>query len=140
MEKHTVLFLCTGNSARSQIAEAFLREIAGDRFESHSAGLEPKEINPLTIRVMNEIGISLDGQESKPLSNYLAKRHVHHVITVCADAESKCPQVWPFGAEILHWPFDDPAAAEGTEEEKLVVFRRVRDEVREKISTWVESH
>src|SRR5664280_2052023 len=95
MEKLRVLFLCTGNSARSQMAEAFLRKYAGDRFEVHSAGLEPKDLNPLTVRVMEEAGFDMSGHRSKGIGEYLGKVLFQYLITVCDDAEKNCPTVWP---------------------------------------------
>lgn len=137
MPKSNVLFLCTGNSARSQMAEAFLRHYAGDLFNAYSAGLEPKGMNPLTVKVMNEIGISLDGQYSKSLREYLGKQLFAYLVTVCADAEAKCPMVWPGVQYRLHWKFDDPAAAQGSEEQKLAKFRDVRDQIEATIKIFV---
>ncbi|HOE34929.1 MAG: arsenate reductase ArsC [Chloroflexi bacterium] len=136
--KKRVLFLCTGNSARSQMAEAFVRAYASDRFEAHSAGLEPKPINPLTYRVMEEIGISLEGQRSKPVDEFLTKTHFHTLVTVCDDAEKNCPTIWPGLVERLHWSFQDPAAFEGTEAERLEKFRQVRDQIDRKVRQWLE--
>jgi arsenate reductase len=138
MEKKTrVLFLCTGNSARSQIAEAFLRLHGGDRFEAHSAGLEPKGINPYTRRVLAEVGVDISGQSSKDLTVYLGKTHFGYLVTVCSNAEARCP-IFPGVATRLHWPFDDPAAVEGTDGEKLAAFRRVRDAIEARILTWLD--
>ena len=95
MEKQRVLFLCTGNSCRSQMAEAFLRGYAGQYFDVYSAGLEPKPINPYTIQVMDEIGIDLSGQTSKGIDAYLGKVLFKYLITVCDDAEKNCPSTWP---------------------------------------------
>ena len=137
MNKSKVLFLCTGNSARSQMAEAFLRAYAGDRFEAYSAGLQPKPIHPLTRQVMNEIGFDLEGQRAKDVTEYLGKVHFGYLITVCDDAERNCPKTFPGLGARAHWALDDPAAFEGTEDERLAVFRRVRDEIRERVRTWV---
>jgi len=131
-----VLFLCTGNSARSQMAEGFLRHYAGDRYEIHSAGLEPRPVNPLAIQAMSEIGIDISGQRSKAVADYLGIVHFGYLITVCTDAERQCP-IFPGVSIRLHWAFDDPAAAEGTEEERLEVFRRVRDEIDARIRAWL---
>ena len=139
MSKTRVLFLCTGNSARSQMAEAFLRKYAGEKFEPHSAGLEPKGMNPLTVQAMNEIGIDLSAQTSKGINTYLGKVLFQYMITVCDDAENKCPTVWPGVNHRLHWSFADPAMFEGTEEEKLANFRAVRDQIKQRIKTWIES-
>ena len=135
--KPKVMFLCTGNSARSQMAEAFTRKYAGDQFEVHSAGLEPKGINPFTIRVMEEIGISLDGQRSKSLNEYLAKVHFAHLFTVCGHAEQNCPRIFLTQGKHEHWDFEDPATLEGTEEEKLAKFREVRDQIDHRVQNWL---
>ena len=137
MDKIRVLFLCTGNSARSQMAEAFLRRLGGDRYEAFSAGLEPKEIHPLTRQVMAEIGYDLEGHRAKSLTEYLGKAHFGYLVTVCDRAEQKCP-IFPGMGQRLHWSFDDPAAAEGSEEERLAVFRRVRDEIQTRIAAWLQ--
>lgn len=135
MTKPRVLFLCTGNSARSQMAEAFLRKYAGDRFEVHSAGLEPSALNPLTVKVMEEAGIDMSGHFAKPLTTYLGKTHFAYLITVCSRADEKCP-IFPGMGQRLHWPFEDPAAATGTEAERLAVFREVREEIEQKVKEW----
>jgi arsenate reductase (thioredoxin) len=126
-----VLFLCTHNSARSQMAEGLLSHLAGDRFEAMSAGTEATRVRPLAIRAMEEIGIDISGQESKTLDQYL-QEPFDHVITVCDDANEACP-FFPGAANRLHWSFEDPSKAEGSEEQRLQVFRRVRDELRERI-------
>jgi arsenate reductase len=136
MDKPKVLFLCTGNSARSQMAEAFLRKYANDRFEVFSAGLEPKGIHPLTVRVMQEKGISLEGQTSKLLSVYMGKVNFDWLITVCDNADKNCPFFPGIGSR-LHWPFEDPAALVGSEEEQLAKFRQVRDAIELKINNWL---
>jgi len=138
MAKSNVLFLCTGNSARSQIAEALLRHHAGDRFEVFSAGLEPKGINPYTIRVMDEVGIDVRGQKSESVSLYMARMFYRYIITVCSDADKSCPQaLWVAGGTKLHWPFDDPAAATGDDEEIMATFRDIRDQIDAKIKVWL---
>lgn len=137
MDKQRVLFLCTGNSARSQIAEAFLRKYGSDRFEAHSAGLEPKGLNPFTVKVMHEIGIDVSGQTSKGVDTYLGKTLFQYLVTVCDDADKNCPTVWPGVSNRMHWSFQDPAATVGTEEEKLAKFREVRDLIEVKIKGWL---
>jgi arsenate reductase (thioredoxin) len=132
-----VLFLCTGNSARSQMAEAFLRKYAGERFEAHSAGLEPKPLHPLTVKVMEEIGVDMSGHTSKGFETYLGKMLFQYLITVCDEAEKNCPTTWPGVSNRLHWYFEDPAAFTGTEEEKLAKFRQVRDQIDEKVRAWL---
>jgi arsenate reductase len=137
MSKQRILYLCTGNSARSQMVEAFLRKYAGEAYEPHSAGLEPKGVNPLTVRVMDEIGIDISGQTSKGIETYLGKTLFQYLITVCDDADKNCPTVWPGVNTRMHWSFEDPARFEGTEEEKLAKFREVRDQMERKIKEWV---
>ena len=137
MPKTKVLFLCTGNSARSQMAEAFLREHADERFEAYSAGLEPKGINPYTVRVMEEVGLSLDGHRSKVLTEYIGQVHFGYLITVCGDADEKCPSTFPGMGQRLHWAFEDPAAFDGSEEEILDKFRDVRDLIDVRIKGWL---
>ncbi len=137
VEKQRVLFLCTGNSARSQMAEAFLRIQAGDRFEAFSAGVEPKGINALTVRVMEEAGIDISSQRSEGVKEYLGRGLFQYLITLCDDAEKNCPTIWPGVNRRLHWAFDDPAAATGTEEERLAKFREVRDAIEQMIQEWL---
>lgn len=130
-DRARVLFLCTHNSARSQMAEGLLRHLAGDRFEAMSAGTEATRVRPLAVRAMEEIGIDVLGQESKTLEQYLHEPF-DYVITVCDDANEACP-FFPGAANRLHWSFEDPSKAEGSEEEQLVVFRSVRDRLRRRI-------
>lgn len=136
MSKPKVLFLCTGNSARSQMAEGFLRHYAGDEYDVYSAGLEPRPVNPLAVDVMREVGIDISGQTSKGVRDYLGRVHFGFIITVCTDAERNCP-IFPGVSIRLYWPFDDPAAATGTEEQRRAVFRRVRDEIGAAVQTWL---
>ncbi len=138
MQKLKVLFLCTGNSARSQMAEAFLRKYAGNYFEVYSAGLDPKEIKPYTIQVMKELDVDLGSQYSKHVQEYLGKLNFKYLITVCSDAEKNCPTIFPGVSQRLHWSFDDPATFEGNEEEKLQKFRQVRDQIDQKIKIWIK--
>ncbi|MFZ0930878.1 MAG: arsenate reductase ArsC [Syntrophobacteraceae bacterium] len=138
MENERVLFLCTGNTARSQMAEAFLRKYAGKHFGAYSAGLQPSAVNPYTERVMREIGIDLSGQRSKSVKEYLGKMSFTYLITVCAEAEANCPTTFPGIGKRLSWAFDDPAAVEGSEEEKLQKFREARDQVEKRIRLWLE--
>jgi len=127
--KPTVLVLCTGNSCRSHIAEGILRKAAGGLFEVESAGSSPAGyVHPLAIRVMSEIGIDISNHRSKHLSEFL-NRPIETVITVCGNADQACPS-FPGQVNRYHWGFDDPAKATGTDDEKLAVFRRVRDEMR----------
>ena len=136
-KKPQVLFLCTGNSARSQMAEALLRRYAGDHFDVHSAGLEPLGINPYTIKVLNDINYDTSSHRSKNLREYMGHHHSAYVITVCGHADKNCPHgLWSSGVK-LHWPFDDPAAFEGSDEEILAVFRDIRDQIDQKIQAWL---
>jgi arsenate reductase len=136
MKKKKLLFLCTGNSARSQMAEAFLRKYAGKHFEVYSAGLEPKGIDPLTIQVMEETGVDMSQHSSKDLHQFIGKVHFDYMITVCGRAEKNCP-IFPGMGIRLHWSFEDPAEIEGTREEKQAKFREVRDQIDERICTWL---
>lgn len=137
MTQQRILFLCTGNSARSQMAEAFVRKYAGDRFEAYSAGLEPKGLNPLTVKAMNEIGMDVSGQHSKSIETYLGKMHFQYLVTVCDDADKNCPTGIPGVDQRMHWSFEDPAAVEGSEEERLAKFREVRDLIEKKVKDWL---
>lgn len=125
--KPKVLFLCTGNSARSQMAEGFLRHLAGNKYEALSAGIEPKGLHPLAVQAMREAGIDISGQRSKDARELLGAP-IQFVVTVCSSAKEKCP-VFPGTVKFLHWDLDDPAAAAGAPEEKLAAFRRVRNEI-----------
>ena len=126
-----VLFLCTHNSARSQMAEGLLRHLAGDGFEIHNAGTEATYVRPEAIAAMAEIGADVSGQESKTLERYLGEPF-EYVVTVYDAANEACP-VFPGAKNRLHWSFEDPSQATGTEEERLEVFRRAREEIRERI-------
>jgi arsenate reductase len=119
------------------MAEAFLRKYGDGHFEPHSAGLEPKGLNPLTVQVMNEAGIDISGQTSKGIETYLGKTLFQYLITVCDDADKNCPTVWPGVNRRMHWSFEDPARFEGSEEEKLAKFREVRDLIEKRIKEWV---
>ena len=130
-ERSRVLFLCTHNSARSQMAEGLLQVLGGDRFEAFSAGTEATQVRPLAVRAMAELGIDISGQESKTLERYL-DQPFDQVITVCDQANEACPVF--FGArERLHWSFPDPSQATGSEDEQLAVYRSVRDAIRARI-------
>lgn len=136
-DKPTVLVLCTGNSCRSHLAEGLLRAAAGDLFEVASAGSKPAGyVHPLAIDVMKEIGIDISGHRSKHLNEFL-DQNVETVITVCGNADQVCP-IFPGQVNRHHWPFDDPAHATGTEEEKLAVFRRVRNEIRRTFTAYAD--
>ena len=139
MDKPRVLFLCTGNSARSQMAEALLREYADDQFEVHSAGVEPKGyILPEVLTIMKELNLDMSGYRSKSVSEYLGKLHFSHVITVCGDAEKNCPTVFLNMGKHEHWPFDDPAKFDGSPSEMLIFTRSIRDQIAYRIQEWLE--
>lgn len=131
MGKTKVLFLCTHNSARSQMAEGLLRGMAGDAFEAHSAGTEETEVRPLAVEAMREVGVDISWQESKTLDRYI-EDSFEYVITVCDDANEACP-FFPGVERRLHWSFEDPSKAEGSEEERLAVYRGVRENIRTRI-------
>lgn len=136
--KPIVLFLCTGNSCRSQMAEGFLRKLAGDQYDVHSAGTEAKgEIHPLAIKVMVEKGIDLAGQYPKGIEKYLGRLPVRRLIIVCGGAEEKCPRVFPGILTREFWPFDDPAAYTGPAEGALFEFRAIRDQIEGRIKQWL---
>src|SRR5262249_38928534 len=139
MTKPNVLVLCTGNSCRSQMAEGFLRQLAGDRFEVFSAGTEPRdEVHPLAVEVMAETGIDISRQHPKSVKEFLGRLPVRYLISVCDGANESCPRIVPGLLERLFWPFDDPARFEGTPEEMIAAFRLVRDEIRERIIGWLK--
>jgi arsenate reductase (thioredoxin) len=133
---YRILFLCTGNSARSQMAEGFARHFAGDRLEVFSAGTNPVPVNPLAIQVMQEVGIDISGQVSKGLAD--VPRDLDLVVTVCDQAAETCP-LFPGEVRVEHISFEDPAAAQGSLEEKLAVFRRIRDEIAEAVRELLAS-
>jgi len=132
VNKEKVLFICTHNAARSQMAEGLLRALYGDRYEVYSGGLEPSRVNPYAIKVMAEIGIDISGQHSKGIEGFYDMK-IDHVITVCDNAHHKCP-FFAGGKNYIHKGFEDPAEFEGSEDEKLEVFRRVRDEIKD----WIK--
>ena len=139
MTRQKVLFLRTGNSARSQMAEAFLRLYAGGQYEAYSAGIEPKgHILPDVLTVMKERGLALSNQTSKGVEEYLGKVHFAYVITVCADAEENCPAVFLNMGKYEHWPFNDPAKFKGSDDERLKRVREVRDQIDQRVLHWIE--
>ena len=130
--KKRILFLCTGNSCRSQMAEGLLRHFRGNKFEVYSAGVKPTRINPLSIKAMNEIGIDISNQKSKSVEEFLSQPF-DIVVTVCDNAKQTCP-IFPGKYKKLHWNLGDPAEAKGSDEERLKVFRKIRDAIRSKIN------
>lgn len=133
--RRRVLFLCTHNSARSQMAEGWVRTLAGDRVEAASAGTEQTRVNPLAVQAMAEVGIDISRHASKTLDRFVPERW-DWVITVCDAANERCP-VFPGAGARLHWSFDDPAAVTGSEAERLAAFRRVRDEIAARLESWL---
>ena len=132
--KKRVLILCTGNSARSQMAEGLWRHEAGDRFDVSSAGTKPTKVRPEAIAVMKELGIDISGHRSKPLDEFLGQEF-DYVITVCDHANEICP-VFPGGTQRVHWSLEDPAAVAGSETERLSAFRRIRDQIHERVKEF----
>ncbi len=137
MEKATVLFLCIHNAARSQMAEAFLKKFAGDRFEVCSAGYEIREIDPFVPRVMAEVGLDLSDYRSKSVVEFLGKMTVDYLIIVCEKFEENCPTTFPGIKDRFYWPFEDPVGLVGSEAEKLAKFREVRDQIAARIKLWL---
>ena len=135
MTQDAILVLCTGNSARSQMAEGLLRKSIGDRFDIFSAGTKPSFVRPEAIAVMAEIGTDISGQRSKSVNEFMG-RPFRYVITVCDNARESCP-VFPAQTERMHWSFEDPAAVEGTPEERRAAFRRIRDQMAQRIAGFV---
>ncbi len=139
MNKKKVLFVCIHNSARSQMAEAFLNLLAGDRFEAESAGLEPGSLNPLAVEAMREIGIDISGNKTKSVFDFIKQGKLfHYVITVCDETSgSQCP-IFSGYVRRLHWNFPDPSALEGTCEKRLEKTREIRDQIRAKTEAWIK--
>ena len=138
MMKQKVLILCTGNSCRSQMAEGYLRYFADDRFEVNSAGLDPSVVNPKAIQVMQEDGIDISWHKSKDVSQFSGQKF-DYIITVCNNAKEHCP-FFPGEAERIHWSFEDPANATGTEQEVLEIFRKVRDQIKSTMAIFAKEH
>jgi arsenate reductase (thioredoxin) len=137
--KKKVLFICVHNSARSQMAEAWLNHTCGDFFEAQSAGLEPGTINPLVVQAMGEEGINLSGKKTQRVFDvWKSGQMVQYVITVCSDAEAKGCPIFPGVTTRLHWPFPDPSQLTGTQDEKLRQVRNIRDRIRARIEEWCE--
>jgi len=140
MDKRKVLFICVHNSARSQMAEAFLKQMAGDSFEVESAGLDPGKLNPLAVEVMKEAGIDISQNNTKSVFDFYKQgKQYDYVITVCDESQAKGCPVFPGKGQRLHWGFDDPSSFTGSNEEKLVKTRVVRDAIKSKIEEWLKS-
>ena len=138
MEKKRILVLCTGNSARSQMAEGLLRHEGGDRFEVFSAGTKPSHVRPEAIAAMGELGIDISGHRSKAVDEF-AGQELEFLITVCNNANETCP-VFAGAAKRLHWPFEDPAAVEGPYDLRLAAFRTIRDEIHARVQLWLDGN
>lgn len=137
MAKTKVLFLCVHNSARSQMAEAFLRDLAPSEYEAYSAGLEPTSIDPLVVEVMGERGMDVSDWRAKGVKEYLGRVHFGYLITVCLLAEESCPTTFPGISTHLNWSFADPANAQGSYDERLAVYRETRDQIEKRVREWV---
>jgi arsenate reductase (thioredoxin) len=137
--KPRVLFVCTHNAARSQMAEALLRHYAGERFEVLSAGYAPTEVHPLTRQVLADVGIDASGLRAKSLDHFLAKVSLAYAIIVCDQGEDGCPRLYPFALHTLYWPFEDPTEAKGSTAERLRTFRSVRDQIDRRLQAWLEA-
>ena len=135
MKAARVLFLCTGNSARSQMAEALLRNLSKGKIECFSAGTDPRPLHPLAVKAMAEIGVDISAQKSKPLDRYL-DQEFDFVIAVCTRAAQQCPQ-WPHSREQIRWAIEDPSEATGDEEQRMRVFRKVRTELSHRLGLFV---
>lgn len=135
--KRKVLFVCIHNSARSQMAEAFLNQLCGDHFEAHSAGIEPGKLNPIVVEAMQEIGVDISGNQTKSVFDlYRSGKSFAYVVAVCdPEAAERCP-IFPGVTQRLHWPFPDPSSAAGSREEKLAFTRTVRDQIKDRIKIW----
>ena len=135
MTKKTILVLCTGNSARSQMGEGLFRAEGGGGFEVFSAGTKPSSLRPEAVAVMQELGIDISGQRSKSVAEFDG-RSFDYVVTVCDNARDTCP-VFPASTERIHWSFEDPAAVQGSQPERLAAYRRIRDRIHDRVKTFV---
>jgi arsenate reductase len=135
--KQKVLFVCIHNSARSQMAEAFLNQICGDIFEAHSAGIEPGKLNPIVVEAMQEIGIDISGNRTKSVADFLSQQFAY-VITVCDETSAeRCP-IFPGRTKRLHWGFPDPSTFQGSHDEKLARTREIRDQIKARVEAWCQ--
>jgi arsenate reductase len=137
MMEQSILVLCTGNSARSQMAEGLLRSASGNRFRVASAGTHPSAVRPEAIAVMDEIGIDISSYRSKAVDEF-SGREFTYVITVCDNANEACP-IFPGNTKRLHWPFEDPAAVQGSDEERKAAFRKVRDQIHARVAEFLNT-
>ena len=136
-KKRKVLFVCVHNSARSQMAEAWLKHLVGDRFDVYSGGIEPGELNPVVVTAMTEVGIDISGNKTKSITELItAGYHFDYVITVCDDAQAEACPVFPGSVQRVHWSIPDPHTVLGTTEEKLIFVRGIREEIRQRVFEW----
>lgn len=136
----TVLFVCTHNSARSQMAHGYLEYLVGKRMNVLSAGVEPGQVHPLAVEAMLEVGIDISNHTSNGLREYLGHERISYLITVCDQAAQACPSVWPGLIDRFHWSFDDPSSVEGNHDERLAAFRVVRNEIKAQLDDWLTQH
>ncbi len=135
--KQKILFICVHNSARSQMAEAFVNQMCGDRFEAQSAGIEPGNLNPIVVEALWEVGIDISGNQTQRVGDILRSgERFTHVVTVCSEAEAEGCPYFPGVAQRLHWPFRDPSKLSGSHDEKLAAIRVIRDEILRKVETF----
>lgn len=139
-KKQRILFFCKHNSCRSQMAEGFLRHLAGERFEVYSAGLTPSPIHPHVYTVMKESGIDIRKQTSKSIDLYLGQQVFDEIIIVCQEGEAECPRLYPFALKVDRWPLPDPASEQGDPEAILDAFRKTRDSIEDKVKIWLMQH
>jgi arsenate reductase len=140
IDKPNILILCTGNSCRSQIAEGYFRHYASDYFHVHSAGTEPAErVHPIAVKVMQEDGIDISSGRPKHVQEFLGRIPLRYLIAVCGGANESCPSIATGTSQRLFWPFDDPAAFKGSEQETLTEFRRIRDQIKQQIVAWLQA-
>jgi len=138
MDRKRVLFICVHNSARSQMAEAFLKQMANDRFEVESAGLEPGKLNPVVVEAMKEVGIDISENKTKSVFDFYKQgKQYDYVITVCDESQSGACPMFPGRGERIHWGFDDPSGFQGAAEEKMEKTREVRDKIKFRIAEWI---
>lgn len=139
-KKARVLFFCKHNSCRSQMAEAYLKKQASDRFEVFSAGLYPEMIHPVVEVVLQEDGVSIHDQTAKSIDLYLGKQPLDHIIIVCQEGEAECPRLYPFALHVERWPIADPAQVQGDKETILAAFRNTRDDIKRRVEQWLAQH
>jgi arsenate reductase len=137
--KSKILFICVHNSARSQMAEAFLNQLCGHEFEAQSAGLEPGKVNPLVVEALRELGIDISGKPTQSVDQVIRSgQRFSHIVTVCSEAEAEGCPYFPGGAQRLHWPFPDPSTLTGSDEEKLAGVREIRDQIRRRVEAFCD--